>query len=262
MSDKYLMYLNTVQGVSLKTLIEALKEVLTDVNVTIDHTGLEIVNINPTKIAIVHLKLDAAEFQEFMCPNKIHIGINLTAIHKLLKTIGNNDTVSLYVTKANPDCLGITILNKPKKRENNILYNLLDIDLYSIGIPDVEYDTHISMPCTDFQKYCREFATVSNFVEFLVHDKTFIIRVDGRFASQELKISETDDSETVINTKTPELQTIGLFSLKFLNLFCKSSTLCNKIELYLKADYPIVIVYSVASLGKCKYCLCSQTDIE
>lgn len=262
MNDKYSMYLNTVQGIALKTLIEALKEVLTDINMTFDKTGLEIVNINTTKIAIVCLKLNADKFEEYSCPNKIHIGMNLTAVHKLLKTIGNNDTVSLYVTKSSPDRLGINIVNKKKKRENSITYNLLDVDLCSIEIPEIEYDAHISMPCADFQKYCREFATISNFVEFSVQDKTFIIKVDGKFASQELKISESDDSNTIVETSGPGLSVIGLFSLKYLNLFCKSSTLCNTIELYLKVDFPIVIVYSVASLGKCKYCLCSQADTD
>ena len=47
----------------------------------------------------------------------------------------------------------------------------------------------------------------------------------------------------------------GLFALKHLVLFTKCTNLCNNVELYLKNDYPLIIRYSVASLGEIKLCL-------
>ena len=114
-NEKYLMYLNTVQGTAIKTLTEALKEVLTDINIHFNRDGLQIMNMDPGQVSFVSLKLYADKFEEFYCPSPIYKGVNMMALHKLLKTIGNNDTVSLYITKKDPDKLNISIQNKKKK---------------------------------------------------------------------------------------------------------------------------------------------------
>ena len=78
-------------------------------------------------------------------------------------------------------------------------------------------------------------------------------------------ISVTDEKIIMKATiKNENENEIGTFSLKFLNLFCKSSTLCATIQLYMKADFPLVIIYSVADLGTVKYCLlgCGNTEDE
>lgn len=261
--DKYLMYFNTVQGTPMKTLTEALKEVLTDINIHFNSEGFEVINMDPGQISFVALKLIGEKFEEYHCPNPLLIGVNMLSLHKLLKTIGNNDTLTMYVTKEDPDKLGIIIQNKKKRIFNRITYNLVDVDLVEIDIPEVDYDAQVTMPCSDFQKYCRELVTISNFVTIgISSDKVFSMMVDGKFASQSLDIEESEDSNIVIdiNENIEDDVDIGTFSLKFLNLFCKSSTLCNTIQLYMKAEFPIIIVYSVASLGTVRFCLVPQVS--
>jgi proliferating cell nuclear antigen PCNA len=267
-NDNYLMYLSTVQGTSIKILTESLKEVLTDINIHFNSAGLKVMNMDPNQISFVSLKLDADKFQEFYCPEPQLAGVNMMSLHKLLKTISNNDTISMYITKDKPDKLGINIQNKKKRINNNILYNLLDVDLIDIGIPDIKYDANIIMSCGDFQKYCRELANFSNFVNFEVSkDKVFRMKIDGKSACQTVNIEEAEDNSVLIelddNMYTDKNNIdIGRFSLRFLNLFCKSSTLCSTIRLYMKAEYPIILIYSVASLGTVKYCLCQQNEIN
>ncbi len=264
-NDNYLMYFSTVQGTAIKILTESLKEVLTDINIHFSSTGLKVMNMDPGQISFVSLKLDAEQFQEFYCPEDVMAGVNMMSIHKLLKTIGNSDTISMYITKERPDKLGINIQNKKKRINNNIIYNLMDVDLIDIDIPNINYDAQITMTCGDFQKYCRELANFSNFVNFEVtSDKIFKMKINGKSASQTVNIEEAEDNNVIIalnkNIFTDKnTVVIGKFSLKFLNLFCKSSTLCQTIKLYMKPEFPIIIVYSVASLGKVSYCLVSSS---
>jgi len=263
--EKYLMYFNTIQGTPIKTLTEALKEVLTDINIHFDSDGFEVMNMDPGQISFVTLKLHGEKFEEYYCPNPLLIGVNMMSLHKLLKTIGNNDTLTMYVSKEDPEKLGIVIQNKKKRIFNRITYNLLDVDLVEIDVPEVDYDAQVTMPCSDFQKYCRELATLSNFVTIGVSpDKVFTMTVDGKYAHQSLDIEESEDSNVVIdvNDNIDGDVDIGTFSLKFLNLFCKSSTLCTTIQLYMKVEFPIVIVYSVASLGTVKFCLVPQVQAD
>lgn len=259
------MYFMTAQASPVKTLTEALKEVLTDVNIHFNEDGFEIVNMDPSQISFVALNLIGDKFEEYYCPTPLVIGVQMMSLHKLLKTIGNNDTLTMYVTKDKPDILGILIHNKNKKTCNTIWYNLKDVDEIEIDIPEVNYDAQVTMPCNEFQKYCRELANISNFVSIGVSsDKVFSMKVEGSIGSQQLEIEESDNSNVVIdiNENVEGTSEIGVFSLKFLNLFCKSSTLCNTIQLFVKPEYPIVIVYSVASLGTVKFCLIPQAEIE
>ena len=63
--DKYLMYFMTAQASSMKTLTEALKEVLTDINIRFDEDGFEVINMDPSQISFVALKLIGKKFEEY-----------------------------------------------------------------------------------------------------------------------------------------------------------------------------------------------------
>jgi proliferating cell nuclear antigen len=52
----------------------------------------------------------------------------------------------------------------------------------------------------------------------------------------------------------------GTFSLRYLGLFTRASSLCSTVQLYLKKNYPLVLSYNVASLGGLKFCLANRVD--
>ena len=54
---------------------------------------------------------------------------------------------------------------------------------------------------------------------------------------------------------------IQKFSLKNLGYFIKCTNLCGQIEMYLENDLPLVVKYSVASLGEIKLCLAPLPSI-
>ena len=45
-------------------------------------------------------------------------------------------------------------------------------------------------------------------------------------------------------------------------LFGKCTNLCNSIQIFLKNDYPLIIKYTVASLGEIKLCLAPKCNAE
>ena len=55
---------------------------------------------------------------------------------------------------------------------------------------------------------------------------------------------------------------IETFSLKFINLFIKSSNLCTNVEIYLKRGYPLILVYKIGSLGKLQFVLAPNQESE
>ena len=102
--------------------MEALKEILTDANIELDSQGIKIMTMDPTHTVLVHLKLEGAKFEKYACGNgnnKITIGVSMLCLFKLIKTMNNNDTLSLYIEKDDPNRLGIRIENGDKNSVTN-----------------------------------------------------------------------------------------------------------------------------------------------
>ena len=108
---------------------------------------------------LVHLKLSAENFEHYHCESKKILGINMLNFFKLIKTMGNSDTLSLYLERDNESVLGIRIENSEKNTTTNYTLNLMDLHEENIQIPPAVFDSVITMPSVDFQKICRDIAT-------------------------------------------------------------------------------------------------------
>ena len=92
------------------------------------------------------------------------------------------------------------------------------------------------------------------------HTHSLIFNCEGDFADQSTHLGETQNGLQYKYNLSPEFPVQGVFSLKYLILFTKCTNLCNQIQLYIKNDYPLIIQYTIASLGMIKLCLAPITD--
>lgn len=248
-----ILNITTIQSGAIRTLVEVLKEVLTDINLIFDSKGVKIIAMDGSHIALIHMRLDAHKFEVYECAKKIVVGLSMGSLYKLIKTVSNTDTTSFYIDDEKPHELGIKIVNSDKNSMTDFKLKLLDIDENEINIPDVEINCIITMPSNDFQRLCRDMSHLSDAMEITSEGDELKIRCDGDFASQETIIGQATHGLCV--SRTDDDIITGKFSLKYLNLFTKSTNLSNTIELYLKNDYPLILKYNVANLGEIRFCL-------
>ena len=259
-SDNYILEVKTVQSSAFRILIEALKEILTDANLEFDESGIKIMAMDSSHTVLVHLKLNSEQFEEFHCKNKLILGINMINLFKLIKTMSNNDTLTLYIEEDNQSVLGIKIENSEKNTITRYKLNLMDLHEDNIQIPPTVFESVITLPSSDFQKICRDMHNLADDIEIKSVGSQLIFNCKGEFASQETCIGEANSGMTFIQNQNPDEIVQGLFALKHLVLFSKCTNLCNSIELYLKNDYPLIIKYTVASLGSIKLCLAPKME--
>ena len=107
--EKLVLEVKTVQSSAFRILIEAKKEILTDANLQFDETGIKVIAMDASHTVLVHLKLEAKNFESYYCPNKMILGVNMLNFFKLIKTMSNNDTLTLYVEQEDTNHLGIKI---------------------------------------------------------------------------------------------------------------------------------------------------------
>jgi len=248
-SPDMLFRIRTVKAAPFRTLVEALKDILTDANLEFDHTGLKIMAMDGTHTILVHLRLQADRFDEFHCPQKHILGINMINFFKLVKTMSNNESIVLFMRKSDTTKLGIEIMNGEKQMVTKFALNLIELDVRPIAIPAVQFPSIITMPSSDFQKIIRDMHTLGEVVEIQSASQELVFRCKGDYAEQETVFSIGQGTQN-----TSEIVQ-GNFFLKHLVLFTKCTSLCSDISLYLKNDYPIIVEYNVAGLGEIKLAL-------
>lgn len=258
--NNYKLKIKTEQAGAFRILIEALKEILTEANFIFDETGIKLMAMDSTHTILIHMKLEGCNFEFFHCPKKIVIGVNMLNLFKLIKTMGNSETLTLFVDNEDENKLGILITNSEKNSQTVYKLNLLDINDENINIPPAEFETELSLPSGDFQKIIRDMINIGEHIEIKSIGSQLVLNCNGDFASQETILGETNNGLKFSQTSPEELPIQGIFSLKYLMLFTKCTNLCNQINLYIKNDYPLIIKYSVASLGDIKLCLAPNTS--
>ena len=259
-TDNYIFNIKTVQTGAIRILIESLKEILTDANFLIDKDGIKLICTDSTHTVLVHMKLLQEKFEYFFCEKTINVGLNMSNLFKLIKTMSNNDTLTLFMEKKNENQLGIKIHNDEKNSQTTYKLNLLDIQEDSISIPPAEFDTELTFPSNDFQKIIRDMINIGENIEIKSIGTKLVLSCDGDFACQKTVLGETNNGIQFSTCKEPEYPIQGLYSLKYLILFTKCTNLCNIINIYIKNDYPLIIKYNIASIGDIKLCLAPNTN--
>jgi proliferating cell nuclear antigen PCNA len=269
-----ILEVKTVQSSAFKVLIESLKELLSDVNIEFrqkdlsnseekgkNKGGIRIMAMNPKKTVLIHLKLDADNFEKFLCEKpKYVIGINMLHFFKFIKTSDNSSILTLFVDSDDTGRLGIKIENSEKKQVSTYYMPLMDLDSDPLEVPPTAFDAVITMPSSDFHKLCRDMSPISEFIEIQNADKSVILKGSGDIGEQETVLGETVNGLSVSRDDNNTTIVQGKYELKHLVLFTKCTSLCPSIDIYMKNEYPLVIHYQVASLGDIYLCLTPVID--
>jgi len=255
--------IKTVQIAPFRTLMTALKDILLETNITFQPDGIRIVNMDKSHTILAHLFLDANKFESYMCKYpKIVIGVNMFHLFKLINTIDNDDTLTIFIEESEycdgvVGHLSLRFENGDIKQCKNQRLKLIEPEEEELEIPNVEFSSIINLPSTDFQKIIRDLSNLSERLEIKSVENELIFKCQGPFADAEIVRSECDNPNAFGFIKNDDKEKIiqGEFSLKNLSYFIKCTNLCNSIEMYLENNLPLIVKYSVASLGSIKLCL-------
>jgi proliferating cell nuclear antigen len=253
--------IKTVQIAPFRILMTALKDILLDTNIIFTKEGMRIINMDKTQTILVHLFLKSENFELYECiPEKIVIGVNMIHFYKLISSIDNDDTLTIFIESDDYNDgivteLGLKFENGDIKQCKTQKLRLIEPDTDELEIPNVEFSSILNMPSSDFQKIIRDMANISDKIEIKSINDELIFQCTGQFAKAEIRRTESVGSMQFIQKQKQESIIQGEFSLKNLTYFIKCTNLCNQIEIYLENDLPLVVKYNVASLGEIKLCL-------
>jgi proliferating cell nuclear antigen len=259
-TDTRIFEIKTIQSNAFKTLIDAIKDILIEANLHFTKTGITLnAAKKPTHEMSIIMNLMKDKFQIYELKEDKILGVDMVNLHKLIKTMNNDDSLTLYYDKIDPNNLGIRMENEKKNCITDYKLKLLDLN------PDKEFklpsdsnktyfQTILSVPSQIFHKIIKDMANISDSIEITSMSDILTFTGKGDFASQsstlKQKDNKKDDESIKISKKADNSEIIqGLYELKNLTTFTKCVGLCSSVELYLKNDYPLFIKYLVADLG-------------
>lgn len=253
--------IKTVQIQPIRNMITAIKDILTDATITFTKDMFKIINFDKTHTILVNVVLHSHKFEEYECiPDKIIVCANTLHLFKVISTMSNDDTLSMYIDQNDyhdgiVSHLGLQYDNGDIKQCYSQKLRLIEPDPEELVVPSVEYSTIINLPTTDFQKIIRDLNGISERIEIKSVGNDLIFSCEGPFASSRIYRSESDGNMEFIQKSDATVVIQGEFSLKSLSHFIKCTPLCSHLEIYLGNDLPLIVKYDVASLGEIRLCL-------
>lgn len=177
-----------------------------------------------------------------------------------------NDILTLFIDHDEPNYLRIKIDNNEERKNTIYRLKLLDMDDEPFEVPEIKYEATMEMRSNEFHKLCREMGGLATYVEIQCLIDKAIFTCKGEFADRKttyragteganvgIRIDHIGQNKNKLKKKdaAPSPQIVqGIYELKNLVLFGKCGALCDNIEIFMKNNYPLIIRYTVGSLGR------------
>ena len=243
------MRLVTVQAAAIKSTFEVLKDILNDVNIYFKPDGMYIVTLDTARTSLIDMHLAAENFEEYSCTEDIDTGVNVTNMYKLLKTITSNDVLIISINCK--EFMNIEIHSEQKKTCTKFALKLLDINENQIEVPEMSMTMNTPIPSVDFQRICRDMANIGDEIEITRSGTSLRFLCKGDFADQDTVIQCTEES--------PEMS--GVYSLRYMNIFTKATSMCATVQIMQEQENRFLILkYNVANLGDLKFYLATKVS--
>jgi len=120
-----------------------------------------------------------------------------------------------------------------------------------IEVPETNMTITTPMPSIDFQRICRDMSNIGNEIQITREGKYITLTCHGDFANQETSIECNDECSKLT----------GVYSLRYMNIFTKATSMCATVQIMQEEQNRFLILkYNVANLGELKFYLATKVD--
>lgn len=241
---KYLFRARTTEGFLFKVLAELLQQNIKSCCINLSDEGMKIRMTDNLLKVLININLDSDKFNiyKFKYSSKQVIGINLSHLYKMLKSVKKKDIVELFIIDDNNFNFGIKVIPKDNSRETISFIKIQNIQNIEISLP-TGYKNSVIIPSGEFHKMIKDMIQIGNLVEISTTQNTvtFQCMSEGIY-SRQVKFGVEDEEDTNHIFK-------DVFRTEQLNKIIKISGLSNKLFIYTINDMPLLFKTNVGSIG-------------
>lgn len=243
------------EAIILKKTVEAIKDVVNNVNIDASPHGLAFQAMDLSHVALVTLQLRAEGFATYKADKSFPLGIKLQNLNKILKCADNSDMLTIEC-EDEPQQLQLKFESQKQDKVSKFTLNLMQNDEDQLAIPETNYSSNIVLPASEFARIVRELSQLSETVKIKTTKKSITFAVDGDIGKGEMELKENNSEKPTEKIEIDvDDEVEASFSLTFLNSFCKGGSLSDSVRLLMSENTPLVVEYKIGDLGTLRYYL-------
>jgi proliferating cell nuclear antigen len=233
------------EALTIKKIVDALKELTTEVNVHFSELGLSVQAMDNAHVSLVSLVLRHEAFASYQVQRAVTIGLKLDSLAKTMGAVAASDSLTWEISEAMPNVLQVMLHNHQQTRVRHFGVKLMDLDVEAMAIPDVDYACVARMPSAEFKRALHDLHDFSDSVALLVNKNGLTLSVNGDVAVGSICFptnAEDRPEEAVRVQCTAECR--QKFTITYLLKFAKASALSASVMLKQSDGTPLVIEYA------------------
>lgn len=266
-AKNYSFRAKTLEAYSLKILVENLQFYIKESGIfefTPEGINLCCIDqgVNKQHRIFIRGLLRSDRFNKFVSGVERTTSVNLTSLHKLLKTIKKKDSLDTYIES--PEAKQWVFKIQTSGNTGNYSNSSVNItDTQRIEMTDMGYDLGrpIVIPAKEFQKMCRGLNGISREMEITCTD-TGIVRclcVGNGIGNKDHVFNDDDE----VDSKESKIIYRQHFPTRFITINSKMAGLGANVIMYpTSEDHPLTLKMSVASLGDIIISIKSNEQLE
>ena len=243
------------QAATFKKVIDALKDLVTDVTFEAGPDGLYMQAMDASHVALISLTLTREGFFVYNCERPVAIGVSMSNLSKIIKCAENDDSIIFRVDQE-ATYLNLIFEGKKDDKVSEFHLNLLTMDSEHLEIPEEAYPATITLPTAELASICRELSQMNDTIALDIANKRVTFRVDGDIGKGSITLKDGTSSRANISA---DQEVSVSYAVRYLNLFCKSATVAPSASLSVGEAQPMIMQLAF-ELGVLKYYLAPKVD--
>lgn len=248
----------TNEGFLFKVMTELLLQNIKTCCWMLSEEGISLRMTDNLQKILLDIKLESKNFQiyKFKFTEKKMIGLNLSHLHKMLKSVKKKDTVEIFINDDNSNNFGIKILPKDNTRITTSYIKIQNIQNINVQLNQT-YSKPIIIISNDFQKMIKDMITIGTHIEITSTEHTinFNCIADGVYSREVMFGNPEEDEDTSITYK-------DTFYAEQLHKLIKLSGLGQKLHIYTETNKPLCLHCNIGTIGTIQIFIKSIQQIE
>jgi proliferating cell nuclear antigen len=235
---------NLVKSDVFSAVFQNMKVFAENVNIMLDEERMFIQAMDSGHVSVIELNIPAVWFDKYEVANNTTIGINSLILSKILSTRDKSQHIELEYDDNGEDRMTIRFVSDDKSIfDKTFEVPLVDLDSEMMTIPAVEYNAEFSLPSANFASLVNQLKLFGETMDIDCSEENIALYSDSQDCG---KMSAKISIEDLTSFAIDEGEHLNMsFSLAHLHSIAQFNKLAKEVELKLKHNHPIQVVYNL-----------------
>jgi len=242
----------------LKGIVETLASIIDETEFRVTPKEFTISAMDPSRICLLKLSIKKDNFDDYKCSKDSKVGLNLDDLDKILKRSAANDAVEIDFNEKDQK-IKIKMQREGTSRTRTFSLALLDIDIEEIpmeNLLNIEYSSKWVIDPDFLVEAIKDAEIYSEILNIKsIEDQGLVFSSTGQIGEMNYELELDELIETDITGTSS-----GAYSLTFLKSILKISSITEKLEISLKTDHPLKMIFDLLEGGELFYFLAPRVE--